>query len=30
MLEINILQDSWYSNVLYLGDEGELPILTMT
>jgi hypothetical protein len=24
------LQDSWYSNVLYLGNEDEVPILTMT
>jgi hypothetical protein len=27
---MNFLQDSWYSNVLYLGNEDEVPILTMT
>ncbi|OEL32083.1 Histone deacetylase 5 [Dichanthelium oligosanthes] len=29
-IHLEPIKDSWYSNVLYLGDEDELPILTMT
>ncbi|RZC60981.1 hypothetical protein C5167_022754 [Papaver somniferum] len=29
-LNSNVLKDGWYSNVVCLGTEGELPILTMT
>ncbi|EER97493.1 hypothetical protein BDA96_02G383800 [Sorghum bicolor] len=29
-IHLEPIKDSWYSNVLYLGNEGELPILTMT
>ncbi|KAF8664173.1 hypothetical protein HU200_054921 [Digitaria exilis] len=29
-IHLEPIKDSWYSNVLYLGDEEELPILTMT
>ncbi|OAY72753.1 Histone deacetylase 5 [Ananas comosus] len=29
-LHLEVLKDGWYSNVLYLGKEDDLPILTMT